>query len=135
MGGRNDEDRDVSDSFKILVVEDDDAIRTLILATLPEAWHALEAADGLEAIALAQREHPDVIILDFHLPLVTGEEVCGTIRREAWSQQCRIVGLTASSDPDVRRSMSEAGIDAFLNKPFSPVQLLDLIDSWENTVA
>ena len=118
--------------FRLLVVEDDDPIRALIVATVPEAWEVAEAADGMEALALARRHEPHAIVLDHNLPMLTGAEVCEVLKREPWCRErCRIVGLTGNGDGSVRRAFSEAGADAFLNKPFSPVQLLDLIDSWE----
>ena len=113
---------------KVLVVEDDLAIRLLIVATLPDDWCVIQAADGLEALVLAREHEPEAIILDHQLPILHGAEVCRVLRREAWATQVRVVGLTASSDPAVRRAFADAGADAFLTKPFSPVQLLDLLD-------
>lgn len=119
----------------VLVVEDDDALRMLILATLPDDWVAIEARDGMEALALARRHHPDAIVLDHGLPMLEGAAVCEVIRREPWAEHSRIVALTASDDRHVRRLFADAGADAFLQKPFSPVQLLDLLDRWETSRA
>lgn len=121
----------IDDRMSVLVVEDDEAIRALIVATLPERWSVLEAVDGLEALAVARAHGPHAVILDHRLPLLTGVEVCATLRREDPVRRRRIVGLTASNDNDIRQAFIDAGADAFLNKPFSPVQLLDLLDSWE----
>jgi CheY-like chemotaxis protein len=118
----------------VLVVEDDDAVRLLIAATLPERWTVLEARDGMEGIAVARRRRPDAILLDHELPMLEGTEVCRVLRREDWCRRTRIIALTASSDGRVRQAFAEAGADAFLNKPFSPVQLLDLLDAWEREV-
>lgn len=118
--------------FRLLIVEDDDAIRALIAVTVPEEWEVLEARDGMEALELARQHEPNAIILDHNLPMLSGAEVCAVLKREAWcATACRIVGLTASGDIEVRQAFSEAGADAFVNKPFSPVQLLDLMDAWE----
>lgn len=121
-------------AMTVLVVEDDDAVRTLITATLPERWALLEATDGMEAIATARLHRPNAILLDHDLPMLEGAEVCRVLRREPWCQRTRIIALTASSDATVRGAFAEAGVDAFLNKPFSPVQLLDLLDAWEREV-
>lgn len=115
----------------VLVVEDDEALRRLILATLPDEWVAIEAADGMEALALARRHQPDAVILDHDLPMLDGAAVCEVLRREAWAGDSRIIALTGSDDRQVRRLFADAGADAFLQKPFSPVQLLDLLDRWE----
>ncbi len=116
----------------VLVVEDDPSIRTLIAVTLPDDWQVVEAGDGIEGIALAREHRPDAIILDHDLPLVVGSEVCRVLRGEAWAADTRMVAITGSADPAVRRAFADAGVDAFLSKPFSPVQLLDLLDSWDH---
>ncbi|HEX9889954.1 MAG TPA: response regulator [Nitriliruptorales bacterium] len=122
----------MDDRFRLLIVEDDDSVRALIAATVPEEWHVIEARDGMEALELARRYEPDAIVLDHRLPMLNGDEVCQILRRERWCRErCRIVAVTGSDDTAVRRAFSEAGADAFVNKPFSPVQLLDLIDAWE----
>jgi CheY-like chemotaxis protein len=118
-------------AMTVLVVEDDEALRSLVVATLPDDWTVVEARDGMEAIALARQHHPDALILDHDLPMLEGSEVCRVIRREAWSGRTRVVALTGSDDRQVRRRFADAGADAFLQKPFSPVQLLDLLDRWE----
>lgn len=114
----------------VLVVEDDEAIRALICATLPDEWTVLEAADGMEAVAVARQHHPDAVILDHRLPMLQGAEVCAILRREPWAERTRIIGLTASADEGVRGQFADAGVDAFVAKPFSPVQLLALLDAW-----
>lgn len=121
--------------MRLLVVEDDQAIRALIGATVPDEWVVFEAADGMEALAVARREQPDAMIVDHDLPLLTGAEVCRVLRQEAWAAECRMVGLTANAAGSVRTAFAEAGVDAFINKPFSPMQLLDLLDTWESSRA
>lgn len=116
----------------VLVVEDDPSLRGLIVATLPDDWEPVEACDGMEAIELARRHRPHAIILDHDLPMLHGADVCQVLRREAWCGETCIVALTGSDDRDVRRRFADAGADAFLLKPFSPVQLLDLLDRWES---
>lgn len=118
-------------AMTVLVVEDDDALRSLIVATLPDDWDIIEARDGMEAIALAREHRPDALILDHELPMLEGSEVCRVVRREPWAHATRILALTGSDDRAVRRLFADAGADAFLQKPFSPVQLLDLLDRWE----
>lgn len=118
-------------SMKVLVVEDDEALRGLILATLPDDWTVIEAGDGMEAIAVARANRPDAVILDHDLPMIAGADVCEILRRETWTDDTYILALTGSDDRHVRRRFADAGADAFLLKPFSPVQLLDLLDRWE----
>lgn len=116
---------------RLLIAEDDRSIRELIALTVPDDWDVVQATDGVEAIALARRYRPDAIILDQDMPVVRGTEVCQLVQREGWRSRCTIVALTASRDPEVRREMIQAGADAFLEKPFSPVELLQLLNAWD----
>ncbi|MBW3561578.1 MAG: response regulator [Actinobacteria bacterium] len=117
--------------MRLLIAEDDLSIRELIALTVPDDWDVVQATDGVEAIALARRYRPDAIILDQEMPVVRGTEVCQLVQREGWRSRCTIVALTASRDPAVRREMIQAGADAFLEKPFSPVELLQLLNAWD----
>lgn len=115
--------------MKLLIAEDDTSIRSIIALTVPEGWTVVEARDGLEAISFARRHRPDAIVLDHDMPVVTGVEVCRTLADEPWRTRCTVVALTAHDDDEVRRSMTAAGCDAFLVKPFSPLELLHLLDA------
>lgn len=115
----------------VLVVEDDEPIRALITATLPEDWAVVEAADGMEALALAREHRPDAVLLDHDLPLMSGIEVCQVLRRDPATDRSRIVAVTANDDPRVRDAFTIAGADAVLTKPFSPMQLLAMLETWE----
>lgn len=113
--------------MKLLIAEDDPSIRSLIELTVPDDWTVLLARDGVEAVSLARQHRPDAVIVDHTMPVLTGVEVCEVLAREDWRADCTIIALTASRDQDVRRKMTTAGADAFLSKPFSPVELLDLL--------
>ena len=115
----------------VLVVEDDEPIRMLITATLPEDWAVVEAVDGMEALALAREHRPDAVLLDHDLPLMDGVEVCQVLRRDPANAGCRIVAVTANDDPRIRDAFTIAGADAVLTKPFSPMQLLEMLETWE----
>ena len=117
---------------KLLIAEDDRSIRELIGHTVPDGWDVTFATDGIEALAAARLIKPDAIILDHNLPVLTGAQVCELLRQEPWRPECTVVALTASYDPDVRRQMTAAGTDAFLQKPFSPVELLEMLEVWEH---
>ena len=117
----------------VLVVEDDEHLRDLIAATVPDDWRVIEAADGLEGLSLAQIHQPDAIVLDHGLPLLDGASVCAALRRTG--RPVRIVALTAYHDPEVRDAFTAAGADAVLLKPFSPMRLLDMLERWESAVA
>lgn len=125
------EPQDGGRAHRLLVVEDDDPIRELIAATVPRDWTVIEATDGIEALSLAQVHQPHAVVLDHDLPLLDGAAVCGALRRSPHGRDVRIVALTAHVGAGVRDAFTEAGADAVLHKPFSPMQLLELLERWE----
>jgi CheY-like chemotaxis protein len=114
----------------VLVVDDDPFIRKLIATTLEDVsrFNIHEASDGLEAVALAQRELPTIIFLDVDMPRLNGIETCRRLRSDAATSGATIVMLTAAHGESVEREAEEAGADLFLTKPFSPLDLLRLVD-------
>ena len=115
---------------KVLIVDDDPFIRKLIATTLEDVagFELLQASDGAEAIDLAAREHPEIVFLDVDMPRVDGIEACARIRGQDATAGATIVMLTATSRSDNERRAEEAGADLFLTKPFSPLDLLRLVD-------
>ena len=114
----------------VLVVDDDPFIRKLIATTLEDVveFELHEAADGLEAIEIAQRERPALVFLDVDMPRLNGIEACRRLREDDATHKATIVMLTASHGDSVERRAEEAGADLFLTKPFSPLELLRLVD-------
>ena len=114
----------------VLIVDDDPFIRRLIVTTLEgvSAFELHEAADGEEAVAAARREGPRLVFLDIDMPRLDGIEACRRMRGEPAMSGSKIVMLTASADDSARSRATEAGADYFLTKPFSPLELLRLVD-------
>jgi CheY-like chemotaxis protein len=114
----------------VLVVDDDPFIRKLIATTLEDVadFELHEAADGLEAIAVARSKQPTVVFLDVDMPRLNGIEACRQLRGDPATSGMTIVMLTAAHGDSVERSAEEAGADLFLTKPFSPLDLLRLVD-------
>jgi two-component system chemotaxis response regulator CheY len=114
----------------VLVVDDDPFIRKLIATTLEDVaeFELHEAADGAEAIEVARRERPSLVFLDVDMPIVNGIEACRQLRSEEETSHATIVMLTAAHGDSVERRAEEAGADLFLTKPFSPLDLLRLVD-------
>ena len=113
----------------VLVVDDDPFIRKLIVTTLEDVaqQRPAEAGDGAEAVALNESEHPELVFLDLNMPRMGGLEACRHMRAEGKSQPT-IVVLTAFPGDENERDAEEAGADLFLTKPFSPLELLNLVD-------
>lgn len=115
-------------SKKILLTDDDPRLRTLVSLTLGDDFVLLQAANGEEAVKVARREMPDLILLDIMMPKLNGFEVARILKSDSETQQIRIVMVTGRDSPeDVQRGI-EAGADAYFIKPFSPRALLDKVN-------
>ena len=112
---------------RVMIVDDDASVRSLLRLTLPaEGFEILEAADGADAISLLACETPDLVLLDWQMPGASGAEVLGTLRRRL--PDVSVIVLTASIERAERDRAAALGADAFLTKPFSPLELLSEIE-------
>ena len=110
---------------RILIVEDEAALVTLLRYNLErEGFDVSEAADGEEALLRAQEDKPDLIVLDWMLPLMSGIEVCRRLRRMPETRAVPIVMLTARGEEADKVRGLEGGADDYVTKPFSPVELI-----------
>jgi CheY-like chemotaxis protein len=114
----------------VLIVDDDPFIRRLIATTLEDVTNFVlhEAQDGIRALEIATREHPALVFLDVDMPRLDGIETCRRLRLAPSSSQATIVMLTAAHGREVELRAERAGADLFLTKPFSPLELLRLVD-------
>ena len=114
----------------VLIVDDDQFIRKLIATTLEDVaeFELHEASDGVEALEVAQRERPSLVFLDVDMPRLNGIEACRQLRGDDATGNATIVMLTAAHGDSVESDAEEAGADLFLTKPFSPLDLLRLVD-------
>jgi CheY-like chemotaxis protein len=117
-------------SRDLLVVDDDPFIRRLITTTLEDVaeFRLLEARDGDQALELANRYRPQIVLLDVNIPGADGIEVCRALRANPRTSEATIVMLTASHNDLIEAQAEAAGADLFLTKPFSPLELLRLVD-------
>ena len=110
---------------RVLVVEDDEHIRDLIVLHLGLEGLETEAiADGQEALARANREGFDLVILDLMLPGVDGVSICRAIRREGPNQDVPVLMLTARREESDKVLGLESGADDYLAKPFGIRELV-----------
>jgi CheY-like chemotaxis protein len=118
-------------SRSVLIVDDDPFIRRLIATTLEDvsSFELHEAQDGQEAVEVARREHPSLVFLDVDMPRLDGISACRQLRATPETSTATIVMLTAAQGDGVERRAEEAGADLFLTKPFSPLDLLRLVDN------
>jgi DNA-binding response OmpR family regulator len=114
----------------ILVVDDEPSIVELVRFTLEDAEvRVVEASDGAEALILARRIKPDLVLLDVQMPRLDGLEVCRQLRRESDFARTPIIMLTAAGQQAERTRGLGAGADEYLTKPFSPLALLALVEA------
>lgn len=114
----------------VLIVDDDQFIRKLIATTLEDVseFELHEAGDGQEALEVARRERPSLVFLDVDMPRLNGIDACRRLRADEATGEATIVMLTAAHDDSVEADAEQAGADMFLTKPFSPLDLLRLVD-------
>jgi two-component system phosphate regulon response regulator PhoB len=109
----------------ILVVEDENALVTLLRYNLErEGFQVIEAGDGEEALLLAREQRPDLILLDWMLPLLSGIEVCRQLRRLPETRNVPIIMLTARGEEGDKLRGLDSGADDYVTKPFSPSELI-----------
>jgi DNA-binding response OmpR family regulator len=114
---------------KILVVDDQENIARIVRMMLENKGYAtVWAADGAEALRLAKTEEPDLILLDVMLPKIDGFKVCRLLKFDKKYSHIPIVLLTAKSSPGDKQTGREVGADYYLEKPFQPVQLIQVIE-------
>jgi CheY-like chemotaxis protein len=104
---------------KILIVEDVEFNRDLIVQLLEEDYEILTAADGAEGIRLAERERPDLILMDLSLPIVDGWEATRRIKANATLRHTPIIALTAHAMRGDEEKARESGCDDYLSKPIN----------------
>lgn len=113
---------------KVLIAEDDAGIRSLIRLTLDTGgFQIFEVEDGASAVEVASAERPELIFLDWGMPVRSGIEVCRELRARGAGPETKIVMLTARSQEADRRAGLDAGADDYMTKPFSPLELLEKV--------
>ena len=109
---------------KILIVEDEKDIRDLITYALQaKGYETISADDGEKALKMLKENKPDLVILDWMLPSVSGLEICRNIRRDENIKNIPIIMLTAKITEDDKILGLDSGADDYITKPFSTAEL------------
>jgi DNA-binding response OmpR family regulator len=113
----------------ILVVDDEESIRTLVRVTLegPE-FEVVEAHNGRKALELLPALRPDAVVMDWMMPGMSGVEALREMRRLPMFVTTPVVMLTAMGQEKDRHAAMDAGAQAYLMKPFSPLLLLSMLE-------
>jgi CheY-like chemotaxis protein len=119
------------DQLKVVIVDDDELMRRLVGRALTSFGftqiHA--AANGAEGVAAAEREIPDIVICDYHMPGMHGLQVVEAIRGNEALDRTVIIMLSAADDRTVIESARDLGADTFMVKPFQRADLKRLIET------
>ncbi len=116
-------------SKKILVVDDETDIIQLVTARLKAAkFEVISALDGLAGLELAQKEKPDLIILDLMLPKMDGYTVCGLLKHDFNFKEIPIILFTARDQASDKAKGQEVQADAYITKPFEPETLINKVN-------
>jgi two-component system phosphate regulon response regulator PhoB len=109
----------------VLVAEDEGALITLLRYNLErEGYRVLEAQDGEEALLISAEEKPDLVLLDWMLPQLSGIEVCRRLRSRQETRNVPIIMLTARGEEGDRIRGLDTGADDYMTKPFAMTELL-----------
>ncbi|KMP10325.1 chemotaxis protein CheY [Candidatus Nitromaritima sp. SCGC AAA799-A02] len=120
----------LSSKKKILIADDFERIRELVAETLGyDQYQLLESSNAAQAIEVAEREIPDIIIMDVMMPgEIDGVEATRILKNNVKTRNCYIVLLTAKGQAVDREKGLEAGADCYFVKPFSPIELIDKVE-------
>jgi two-component system phosphate regulon response regulator PhoB len=109
----------------LLIVEDEETLVTLLRYNLEgEGYRVAVAKNGEDALLLTKEETPDLILLDWMLPLLSGIEVCRRLRRDSATRHVPILMLTAKGEEEDKIRGLDTGADDYVTKPFSPTELV-----------
>jgi two-component system cell cycle response regulator DivK len=118
---------------RILIVEDVDFSRDLLTQLLEEEFEVIAAADGRAGIAAAERERPDLILMDLSLPVIDGWEATRRLKAHADLKTIPIIALTAHAMRGDEAKAKAAGCDDFLTKPIDEAVLFRMLNLYLGT--
>ncbi|MGF1594912.1 MAG: phosphate regulon transcriptional regulator PhoB [Kiloniellaceae bacterium] len=114
----------------VLIVEDQEALVTMLRYNLETSGFRVNTAgDGEEALVATEEEVPDLILLDWMLPLTSGIEVCRQLRNKPETRRTPIIMLTARGEEADKLRGLDSGCDDYITKPFSPAELIARINA------
>lgn len=113
---------------KILIAEDSDMMRKIAKMSVTKDSHqVIEATNGLEAVDLATKELPQVILLDAEMPEMDGWEACKTIKKNPQTANIPVIICTGHDLSEEQDLLKEAGANDYLTKPYNPLQMREKI--------
>ncbi|MCZ7533471.1 MAG: response regulator [Acidimicrobiia bacterium] len=117
----------------VLVIEDSASVRRLIEVCLRVLDVTISsAADGMEGINAIREREPDMVVLDIGLPGMDGWEVLNQLRSDTATEHLKVLVLTAHAQPEMADRAAKGGADAFMTKPFRPLDLREQVEKLLN---
>jgi two-component system cell cycle response regulator DivK len=115
----------------ILVADDDPDILGIVAMSLEtQGYTVYKAANGREAVDLAKQHHPDLVLMDMMMPVVSGYEAVVELKADATTRDITIVGLSAKAMATDMERATDVGIDGYITKPFRIAQVLTVVESY-----
>jgi two-component system cell cycle response regulator DivK len=113
---------------RILIVEDQEDLRAILRDILTAAGYTvIEAFDGVEGVAKARSEHPDLVLMDIQLPVLDGYEATRQIKALPGCATTPIIAVSSFAMKGDEEKARASGCDDYVTKPYSPMQLLALV--------
>lgn len=117
------------DKKRILIADDERGIRLAVTRMLDKDYIVLEASNGEEAVDMAGREKPDVILMDLMMPSMDGYTACSLIKADQETKTIPVIILTGIGHESNKKFAMEMGADGYITKPFNSQALVDAIAS------
>lgn len=115
----------------ILVADDDPDILSIVSMSLEtQGYTVYKAVNGREAVDLAKQHHPDLVLMDMMMPIVSGYEAVIELKADAATRDITIVGLSAKAMATDMERATDVGIDGYITKPFRIAQVLTVVESY-----
>jgi len=118
-------------TMAILVADDDPDILSIVSMSLEtQGYTVYKATNGREAVDLAKQHHPDLVLMDMMMPVVSGYEAVTELKADAATRDITIVGLSAKAMATDMERATDVGIDGYITKPFRIAQVLTVVESY-----
>ena len=117
----------------ILVADDDPDILSIVSMSLEATGYTVhKATNGREAVDLTRQHHPDLVLMDMMMPVVSGYEAVKEIKADDTTRDITIVGLSAKAMASDMERATDVGIDGYITKPFRIAQVLSVVQEYLN---
>jgi len=113
---------------KILIIDDEpDIIKIIKFRLVKMGYEVTTAADGKEGLESVRLTKPDLVLLDFRMPFLNGDEVCKEIKKDESTKHIPVMLMTASTQDALEENTIKMGVDDYILKPFDPEELINKI--------